>query len=82
MFASQNLPVVLQAIRAFVESVLRYGLPVNFLAALFKVRCTQPGRVPMLTPDFTFVAAQKQGEENPRKAPGYLFTRAGCKVAW
>ena len=28
-----------QIIRVFVESVLRYGLPVNFVLVMFKVRC-------------------------------------------
>lgn len=31
--------IIAQMIRTFVESVLRYGLPVNFVVAMYKVRC-------------------------------------------
>ena len=30
-----------KALRTFIESVLRYGLPVNFQAAVVKVSCQQ-----------------------------------------
>ena len=74
-----------QIIRVFVESVLRYGLPVNFVLVMFRVRCclVSCGVVTyLLTQTLGRLATPWQGKETALSAGKKVRTLAAGSVLW